>query len=81
MQVSVGTLGVAGETLLLTTDCYRYELADGQTGVIRCRGVPIDPPCCESLEVPWGSDLTFTIPDGWSIERSVITSREFVMGR
>jgi hypothetical protein len=75
MQVSVATLGVPGETLLLTTGCYSYELADGQTGTTRC---PIDPgriACCETLDVPWGADLTFTIPDGWSIDTSQIDSK------
>jgi hypothetical protein len=75
MLVSISTLGRAGEAMLLSTPCYSFELADGQTGTIRCAGVPSEVVCCEKLDVPWGSDLTFTIPDGWAIERSEIGSK------
>ena len=78
MQVRVSTLGEPGATSLMRTACYSYELADGSTGTTRC---PIDPSrvaCCETLDVPWGSDLTFTIPDGWLIDRSEITSKDSV---
>ncbi len=75
MQLSVSTLGRPGETLLLTTACYSFELADGQTAIIPCVSDPRDVACCETLDVPWGSDLTFTIPDGWSIDRSSIDTK------
>ena len=75
MRVSVATLGQGGETLLLSTRCYSFELADGQTGTIRCPGDPSEVACCQTLEVPWSADLTFTIPDGWAIERSEIGSK------
>lgn len=74
MQVSVSTLGQPGETLLLATGCsFTYVLADGGTGSGGCAEPFFGLVCCETLNVPYGSDLTFTFPDGWSIQRSEIS--------
>jgi len=74
MQVSVSTLGQPGEALSLKTGCWlTYALSDGTIGTGGCAEPSLGPVCCETLDVPYGSDLTFTFPDGWSIERSEIS--------
>jgi hypothetical protein len=73
MQVSVSTLGKLGATVSLRTGCWRpYAMTDAITGEGDCAEPSLVPLCCETLDVPYGSDLTFTVPGGWSIERSEI---------
>ncbi len=75
MQVSVSTLGRPGETLDLSTGCwFTYALADGTSGDGGCAEPSMGPMCCETLDVPWGADLTFSFPDGWTIAESDIDS-------
>jgi len=73
MRVSVSTLGKLGATVSLRTGCWRpYAMTDAITGEGDCAEPSLVPLCCETLDVPYGSDLTFTVPGGWSIERSEI---------
>ena len=76
--MSVATLGVPGETLVLSTDCsFTYVLADGSTGSGGCpdpgRQVPTGG---EMLDVGWGDDITFTAPDGWQFKDTLVSAAD-----
>jgi len=73
MLVSVSTSGQPGETVSVASGCWLpFAMTDAVTGTGGCAAPAADAACCEPLDVPYGSDLTFTVRNGWSIERTEI---------